>query len=188
MSETMTVYFASRTGHVLGAVTQAAGAIPTVPRAPSLEDVLVRGGFDGPEPRIGISVGPLFPGFLVPASELSTLVLAPELSVFAAPLRFQALTQADLVQRLTLTVVRLDLEKSTSDIQVTVTLAAPVTQPEPVTVLISDGTLTAPRILIGSIVSGSSAILTLQSLPDGTYNLLALVRGHRPFAQELSLD
>lgn len=188
MSETMTVYFASRTGHVLGAVTRAAGAIPPVPRAPSSEDVLVRGGFE--QPASGGTVDPLFPGFLIPASELSTLALAPEPGVFLAPLRFQALAQADLVQQLsTLTVKTVVIERSTTDVKVKVTLSAPVTQVEPMTVLLSDGTLTAPRILAGSVSETTdSGTIILPTLPGGTYIALALVRGHRPFAGKSTIS
>lgn len=189
MSETLTAYFSSRTGHVLGAVTRAAGAIPSPPRAASLEDVLVRGGYEGPDPSSGGSVDPSFPGFLVPARELSTLVLAPDPRLLPAPLKFQVPVQTDVVQPLRLHVEEISLTfiPATGSATVKVTVVNPVTQAEPVLVLIAGGALTEPRIAVGAILaSGREVSIDLANLPAATYHALALVRGHLPFAAKVS--
>jgi hypothetical protein len=188
MSETMTVYFASKTGHVLGAVTRAAGTIPTPSRAPSLEDVLVRGGFEGPAPGSVGGVDLTFPGFPVSPEELSTLVVVPDLKVMPAPLKFQVLAQADVVQDLPLNVkvtgISLTFNPTTGVATIKVTVDVAVLQAEPVLFLIAGGALAAPRIAVGVIKQNSTASedLTLVDLPRGQYHVLALVRGHRPFA------
>lgn len=183
MSETMTAYFVSRTGHVLGAVTRAAGAIPPVPRAASLEDVLVRGGFKNPSP-----LDPSFPGFLMPARELSTLVFAPDLRLVPDPLEFQVLAQIDAVQHLALDVRSISLALTSGPTKVTVQVDHEVPQEEPVWVLITGGTLTEPRIGAG-IIPGSTntGALDVAALSPGTYSVLALVRDHVPFAAKISI-
>lgn len=173
MSETMTVYFASQTGHVFGAVTRAAGTIPTPPRAPSLEDVLV------------LNVGPEKDAeLLVPAADLSTLVLLPNPDLLLQHLAFQVSVQIDNVERLppNATVSGVVLAST----QVEVSVSASVAQDAAVWVLITGPTLPTPRVAVGVIKQGklkTDPPLLLQRLDPGTYRVLALVRGHPPVAR-----
>ena len=176
MSETLTVYFVPRTGHVLGTVTRAAGS-PT-PRAASPETVLVRGGFQG-------RVDPSFPGFLVPSPQLSTLTLPPDLKLVLSPLGFEVLPQIDAVQPL-MGRVR-DISMDTNSVRVTVEVA--VAQEEPVWVLITREEMIVPRIVVKQVAKGESSVLINLDAPQpgGTYQVLALVGDHLPFAQEVTV-
>jgi hypothetical protein len=174
MSEILTVYFSSRTGHVLGAVTRAAGTIPSPPRAASLEDVLVRG-------VKTFFPYPAFLSFLVPATELSTLVLPPHPSLLPKPLDFQVPAQIDKVERLpNLTVTSVDLTAT----EITVAVYPAVAEDTAVWVLIIGNTLTVPRIASGVIFAGNTeAKLPLgTTLAPGNYDVLTLVRRHQLFA------
>lgn len=170
MSGTVTIYFATRTGHVLGAVTRIAATEPKAPQASaSPDDVLVRGVRDAKDVA-----------FLVPAAELSTLVLAGHPTLPLRPREFHVPTGSSEPQPLpNLTVFDVPLTSN----EVTVIVNNDVAAEEKVWVLVTGGALTAPRIAAGAIPQGGkSATLPLETLPPGEYHILALVRRHRPFA------
>jgi|GEM_PF-3538827 len=172
MSETLTVYFVSKTGHVLGAVGRIADATQESPQqTPSLESVLVRGLEQEPATEI-----------LVPAAELSTLVLPPNPDLLLNPLAFQVPARGNGVQLLNEDLVVSGI--TLSDRKVTVALGADLTQAEAVWVLITGGALKVPLVANGTIPAGKFSIdLTIGPLAPGTYQSLVLVREHQPFVQ-----
>jgi len=190
MSETMTVYFASRTGHVLGAATRAAGMVPATPRAASVEEVLVQVPL---APAVSIDLD--FPGFLVPAQELSTLVLATDLNLVLNPLGFQILSQTDSVLPLDVTPkiagVTLRSIPTTGTTEITIGLDpsdVDRTQDRPALALIVDDKLTVLRIAPGVVPKTVPvAVMEVPPLPRGSYHVMALVSGRLPFAAVVDL-
>jgi len=124
----------------------------------------------------------------MPARELSTLVLAPDSRLVPAPLQFQVLAQIDAVQGLPLNIQKVSLALTTGSTKVTVAATQEVPQEEVMWVLIVGGTLTEPRIGVGIISRGtSSGVVDVAALPQGTYNVFALVRDHVPFAARITI-
>ena len=184
MSEMMTVYFVTATGHVLGAATraQAAGAVAAVAagKTASAEDVLVRGVADDKTRK-----PPAFASFLVPAPALSTLALAPHPRLPLDPLAFQVPAESHEVQPLgSLTISKVELKVN----EVTVSVVAEKTAAG-VWVLLLGGRLPAPRIAVAALAAGQDSVtLPLETLAPGDYHLLVLVERRRPFAQSATLS
>jgi len=175
MSATMQVYFVTRTGHVLGAVSRAAGGPKAGQKAASQEDVAVRG-----VPTLITSE------FLVPAKELSTLVQAANPNLLLQPLAFQVTAGDSEAQPLPLPV--LTVSSVTLKVQeVTVDVGSKVTAEEKVWVLIAGGALTAPRIAAGAILKDEkSTTLPLETLAQVEHRVLVLVSRRQPFAAKLT--
>ena len=173
MSATMQVYFVTRTGHVLGAVSRAAGGPKAGQKAASQEDVAVRG-----VPTLITSE------FLVPAKELSTLVQAANPNLPLQPLAFQVTADGSEAQPLpVLTVSSVTLKVQ----EVTVDVGSKVTAEEKVWVLIAGGALTAPRIAAGAILKDEkSTTLPLETLAQVEHRVLVLVSRRQPFAAKLT--
>jgi hypothetical protein len=170
MSETMTAYYNERTGHVIAAVTRAAGAGQASRKAPTEDSVLLR-----------LLDGSDLLDFPVPGSELSTLVVDPLPAALLKPVSFHVPEKGGEVQPLPeATVTSIGLTPS----EVTINVSPQAQAEESAWVLIFGGTLPVPRINSGVVPSGQSvAKLTIETLSPGTYRILALVRGRLPKAQ-----
>jgi hypothetical protein len=187
MSEKMTAFFVERTGHVLGAVTRAAGNGQASRMGPIQEDVLVEiSGLSGS--GSGATVTPM--QFLVPGKELSTLVVNPLPAVLLQPLAFHAPKETDaqgVVQRpkevkqlpgRTLSFI------SVTATQITVSLPTPgATKTESTWIMVAGKALAAPLIITGDIAkSASTASFAIPQLAPGVYQVLVLVEEWLPFA------
>jgi len=172
MSETLTVYFVSRTGHVLGAVGRAADVTQEPPqKTPSLESVLVRGVEQDPAIEI-----------LVPAAELSTLAIPPHPKLPLQPRALQVSAETNDVQVLAEDSIVSGIVLS--ERQITIGVEADVKKPAPVWVLITGGGLKAPLVVVGVFPAGEFQIdLSIGPLAPGTYQSLVLVREIQPFVQ-----
>lgn len=163
MSETMTVHFVTRTGNVLAAATRVADPGPPAGK----ESVLVR----------GFSAGP----FLVPATEMSTLNGDPDLPLLLAPRSFHVSAQDSRTKPLPNAAVA---SITLTPVLVTVGVSLAVSADAEVWVLIAGGSLLRPLVATGTLPNGQNSVdLTLEQLAPGTYHVLALARGHRPFVQ-----
>ncbi len=183
MSGNMTVFFVERTGHVLGAVTRAAGAGQVSRKGPIQEDVLTELTLVGSASLPSVSLQ-----FLVPGKELSTLVVDPLPELLLQPLSFHAPKEVDAqgieqrpkeVKQLPGRVPTVNIDAREVKVELSGT-GGPILVNA--WVMVAGGALKAPLIVTGSAKEPGPTSFALPRLDPGTYRVLVLVAGWSPFA------
>ncbi|GAA3818821.1 hypothetical protein ACFS5L_24620 [Streptomyces phyllanthi] len=163
----LSVVYADRTGHVLGALALTGASAPT--------DVAA---LVGPELPIRVSLGANRTAILpVDARELAAAAVDDEPGALAEPLAFGVERGSDKEPKPTL----LSLPQWTDGLalkpdDLTITLPLPTTASAPVVVLVADDQDT--HVLVGEIPGGRTQVKLPVALTAGTtYGLLVLVAG-----------
>jgi len=163
MTDTMTVLFVNHSGHALAAVTRNADESEISAQDLARDGLLVR----------------FFPGnqrFEVPPAELAVVNADLDTALLLQPRAF-SIDDGQPVQTPTAVVSNVTLTAT----NVTVALAAAVTEETKVWVQVDGGNLAEPRVAKGSIAAGaSSTVLQIVTLDPGTYFILTLVADRTP--------